>query len=136
MADGIRNSLGRVGLTGEDLACDHLTANGAEILGRNVRVGRCEIDIIFRDGDHLVFAEVKTRTLREDGSSSLYGGAASSVDRRKRQNLISAAQTYIREHRTGLCPRIDVIEVYLERDGASYTLSRLNHIRNAVTRGR
>lgn len=49
------------GALGEELAANYLAASGYTILHRNVRVGRCEIDIIARDGDELVFAEVRAR---------------------------------------------------------------------------
>jgi putative endonuclease len=54
------------GARGEKLACRYLRRNGYKILYRNFR-GRSggEIDIVARDGDTLVFIEVKTRS-RED----------------------------------------------------------------------
>lgn len=51
------------GELGEDTAVNYLKNIGYEILCRNAIVGRDEIDIIARDGDELVFAEVKTRTV-------------------------------------------------------------------------
>ena len=49
------------GAAGEELAANYLAASGYTILHKNVRVGHCEIDIIARDGDELVFAEVRAR---------------------------------------------------------------------------
>ncbi len=51
-----------LGKRGEALAADHLTANGLEIVDRNWRCGQGEIDLVARDGDELVFVEVKTRS--------------------------------------------------------------------------
>ena len=53
-----RQSIGRYG---EDLACRHLEEQGYEIITRNWRCQRGEIDIVAREGDCLAFVEVKTR---------------------------------------------------------------------------
>ncbi len=45
----------------EEIAAHYLSGLGCMIVDRNVRVGRCEIDVIARDGDELVFAEVRAR---------------------------------------------------------------------------
>ena len=50
-------SFGRVG---ENSAALYLQEKGFNIIGRNVYVGRCEIDIIAENGDLLLFVEVKT----------------------------------------------------------------------------
>lgn len=49
------------GAAAEETAARYLAGLGYTILHRNVRVGHCEIDIIARDGDELVFAEVRAR---------------------------------------------------------------------------
>ena len=49
------------GAAAEESAARYLAGLGYAILDRNVRVGHCEIDIIARDGDELVFAEVRAR---------------------------------------------------------------------------
>lgn len=46
---------------GEDLAAEYMHRAGYELLGRNIRQGRCEIDIVARDGGEVVFTEVRTR---------------------------------------------------------------------------
>ncbi|WP_101571250.1 MULTISPECIES: YraN family protein [unclassified Brevibacterium] len=50
-----------VGQTGEDLAAEFLQRQGMVVIERNFRCPRGEIDIIARDGDTIVFVEVKTR---------------------------------------------------------------------------
>ena len=55
-----RSRLG-IAKTGEALAVAHLKARGYEILERNYRAVRGEIDLIAQDGDFIVFVEVKTR---------------------------------------------------------------------------
>jgi putative endonuclease len=59
------------GRAGEDAAAALLEAHGYRIVGRNVRLPGGEIDIIARDGDTVVFVEVKAR------ASASYGRAAS-----------------------------------------------------------
>lgn len=51
-----------LGRRGEELAAQHLTAAGLAIVERNWRCSHGEIDIVARDGDELVFVEVKTRS--------------------------------------------------------------------------
>jgi putative endonuclease len=88
----------------ETLAADFLTARGLTIIERNFRCRRGEIDIIARDGDTLVFAEVRLRT-RSD-----YGGAAASITARKRARMTAAALYYLgrRSHAPPPC-RFDAL---------------------------
>ena len=51
-----------LGRRGEDLAVAYLEGVGLEILDRNWRCSLGEIDIVARDGDAIVIAEVKTRS--------------------------------------------------------------------------
>ena len=55
----------RRGELGERAAETHLKALGMKLLARNFHSARGEIDLIFRDQDCLVFAEVKTRSAEE-----------------------------------------------------------------------
>ena len=114
------------GAWGEARAAALLKAEGFRVLGRNVRPNRRdEIDIIARQGDTLVFVEVKTRR-RED-----FGRPASAVDSRKRRALNRAATAYLRKAGIpgGLFYRFDIIEVLgLPGDPAPPTI---RHIENA-----
>ncbi|MBC7171987.1 MAG: YraN family protein [Polyangiaceae bacterium] len=51
-----------LGLAGEDLVAQHLERQGYQIVGRNVRVGRLELDLIAERDRWLVFVEVRTRS--------------------------------------------------------------------------
>jgi putative endonuclease len=50
-----------LGKQGEDMACALLASQGYEIVARNWRCARGEIDIVAREGDWWAFVEVKTR---------------------------------------------------------------------------
>jgi len=54
----------RTGTVGERIAASHLESLGWTLLGRNYRTRLGEVDIIARDGDELVFVEVRTKTRR------------------------------------------------------------------------
>jgi len=54
-----------LGDRGENVAARHLRSQGYKIIVRNYRCALGEVDIIARDGDTLVFVEVKTRTTDE-----------------------------------------------------------------------
>lgn len=136
MAEIKRTQLGPVGRAGEDLAAKYLQDNGYEIIARNEKIGRTDLDIICRDEKHVVFVEVKTRSYDPSVERSRFGSPSAAITYKKRMNIIGAASAWVREHRTGLYPRIDVIEVILDRIDGKYVLHKINHFRNAVTNDR
>ena len=97
----------QVGLWGEDVAARTLCAKGYRILGRRVRIGlRDELDIVARDGEVLVFVEVKTRR----GES--FGRPVTAVDRGKRHAMSRAAVRYLKKLKDPrVAFRFDVVEV-------------------------
>lgn len=107
-----RSTLGR---HGEDVAAGFFAARGYQIVARNVRADRVELDLIVRRGDALVFVEVKTRR------GSGHGEAAEAVDPRKQCRLRRGARAWlasrppealgVRRH------RFDVITCILLADG-------------------
>ncbi|MFN3875577.1 MAG: YraN family protein [Flavobacteriales bacterium] len=101
----------RTGSKGEQLACRYLEARGFEVLERNWRHGRHELDIIARDGRHLVFVEVKTR------SSSQHGEPEEAVKKGKRGRLLKAANAYILATGCDLAARFDIVSVILHPSG-------------------
>jgi putative endonuclease len=114
----VHNELGKLG---ESIAIGYLSGRSYEILERNWRLGRLEIDIIAREGNHLVVAEVKTRA----GNFTLLPEEAVNAKRQKR--LIRAANAYICRSDLNLEVRFDIITIIFE----SKTEYRLNHIENA-----
>ena len=114
----------RLGSRGEDLARGYLSEKGYAILETNYRCQWGEVDIIARDGQCLVFVEVRTRR------GGAYGTPEESITREKAQRLIATAQSYLEERNIpGREWRIDLVSVELDQRGR---LEPLRHIQNAV----
>ncbi len=79
------------GAFGETLAAEFLIKNGFEILVRNFRCGKNEIDLIAKKDNVISFVEVKTRKGLE------FGHAAEAVTRTKQLELAKAAECYLRK---------------------------------------
>ena len=110
-----------IGMQGQAAAKQFLIEKGIKILKENYRLRSSEIDIIARDGEYIVFVEVKFRK----GLS--YGLPRESVGRAKQKKIIKAAMHYISTTQEAEQDyRFDVVEI-LENDGKLYA----NHIKNA-----
>lgn len=90
------------GAAAEDLAALYLARNELTVLERNFRVRGGEIDLICRDGESLVFVEVRLR------SNTHYGGAAASITATKQRRIIQAARHWLAKHGEQIC-RFDCI---------------------------
>ncbi len=101
--------------TGESAAAKLLKKSGYKILEKNYVADGHEIDIIARNSEYTVFAEVKTRT--EGKENPKEPRPASSVNRKKIESILSAAKVYIAFARPRGKIRFDVIEVYLDEGG-------------------
>ena len=77
------------GRQAEDAAAIFLQHHGLTIVERNYHCRFGEIDLIARDGDTLVFVEVRMR------SNSAFGGAAASITAAKRDKLLRTARHYL-----------------------------------------
>jgi putative endonuclease len=100
------------GELGERAARKQLKRQGLKFLTANFRSPRGEIDLIFRDGDCLVFVEVKTR------SSEEWVRPAAAVNKERRGRLTRAALDYLGLLRNPpVKVRFDIVEVLLQ-DGA------------------
>jgi putative endonuclease len=112
----------KTGGAGEDLAAAVLVKKGYRIIERNYRYGKGEIDIIAKDGDVLVFIEVKARKNLE------YGPPELAITKGKQQQIkkIASAYLYEKEIKETDC-RIDVIAIQF----MPKQKPRINHIKNA-----
>ncbi len=91
------------GAEAEDRAAEYLQGQGLRLLERNWRCRFGELDLVMRDGDTLVFVEVRERR-RSD-----FGGAAESITAAKRGRLLRAADLYLMRNRCrGVC-RFDAV---------------------------
>ena len=98
-----QSSLGKLG---EDLACRELRRRGYVILSRRYRTRHGEIDIVVRDGDVLVFVEVKAR------SHERFGGPLAAVTAAEQRRLALKALDYlVRSQTSGVACRFDVVAV-------------------------
>lgn len=97
-----------IGRSAEDLAAEYLTQHGLVILLRNYRRKGGELDIVAREGDVLVIAEVRTR------SSEEFGGAAASIDGWKQHKIVRAAMQLLQQRKelARLRARFDVLVVH------------------------
>lgn len=112
-----------VGEFGERLAVRHLVeTERLVLLDRNWRTATGEVDIIARDGDVLVFCEVKTRR------GPAFGTPAEAVGPRKVARLRRLAAEWLA--RAGVRPaevRFDVVSVITPRGGTP----RIEHVKGA-----
>lgn len=98
------------GKEAEDLAADFLSHQGYEIVERNYRYKRSEIDLIVRKENWLVFVEVKMR------SSDAFGYPEEFVDYKKAKNIVYGAEQYTFENDYNGNVRYDVVAISM-RDG-------------------
>ena len=100
------------GRDAEQMALNHLEHHGLQLVTRNFRCTRGEIDLIMQHGDTLVFVEVRAR--RNDN----YGSGADSVDARKQAKLNAAAAIYLQQHaaRSNSPCRFDVVAISFASD--------------------
>ncbi|TDA70022.1 MAG: YraN family protein [Clostridia bacterium] len=104
-----RRSLGKLG---EDAACRFLASRGYEIVTRNFRCRLGELDIVCRQGQTVVFVEVRAR------SSASFGLPQESVVGPKERKVRQVAQVYLQQAGLGEARcRFDVVAVQADRQG-------------------
>lgn len=112
-------SLGQIG---EDIASVYLKSRGYEILERNFRSLIGEIDIIAKDGENLIFIEVKTKSNKD------FGLPQEMVTAKKQNKLIKVADSYLKEKNLEDIPwRIDVVAIIKNKNG-----NQIKLIKNAI----
>lgn len=107
-----------MGESGEDLACRFLQKQGYEILERNKHYSRfCEIDIIAKQRDTIVFVEVKTR------KTNAFGSPFEAITKTKFENIRKGVQFDLAENKVKNY-RIDVVGITLKPQ------MKIEHLRN------
>ena len=122
-----------IGDFGERYATRYLRLRGYVVKARNWRSGKYELDIIAQTWSDIVFVEVKTRTYSADTDISVAPPPGLAVHADKQRFTRRAAQQYLYEHKTNKKPRMDVIEIWLQKApvGKRPRVLRVNHIKAA-----
>lgn len=106
------------GNKGEDLACEYLVKNGYEIIERNKHFSKlCEIDIIAKFKNRVVFVEVKTRR------TNSFGTPLEAITKTKYNNIKTGVLSYLQENKIKNY-QIDVIGITLEPE------LKIEHLKN------
>jgi putative endonuclease len=111
------NSLGK---EGEEIALRYFRKRGYGIIERNYRTPFGEIDLIAKDGDVIVFIEVKTR------ADSAFGRPFEAVDRKKREKMRKVSLSFMKKLRKEVPARFDVLSIDMGNGR-----ERIEHIRDA-----
>ena len=106
-----------LGRRGEDIAANYLQNKGYQILKRNFRHRKAEIDIIARKNGIVAMIEVKTR------NQSFYEGLSDSISKKKRNLLVMAADHYILTNSMDFEVRFDIITLIKGQEG--YTIEHI-----------
>lgn len=118
----------RAARCGERIADAFCALKGYEVIDRNVREGRGEIDLVALDRETVVFVEVKFRTGSDRAAPLL------AVNRKKREDVARTAARYLsRRAWIGRPVRFDVIGITWGTDGSEL---RVEHVSNAFPGGR
>ena len=115
MAD--HNDLGK---KGEVAAMHYLEKNGYEILEQNWFYDKYEIDIIARNNEFIVFAEVKTR------STNQWGNPEEAISKTKIKRIVEAADFYLREYDIDLPARFDVLSIVWNYKTKSFDIEHID----------
>jgi putative endonuclease len=106
---------------GEELARQYLAHEGLAIIETNFTFGREEVDIIAREGEYLVFCEVKLR------ETDTYGAPEYAMTPKKQQSIRHVARGYLAINRiTNQACRFDVVAI-----DTSHGSTVIRHLRNA-----
>lgn len=117
-------------MRGEGLAARYLQQLGYRLLARGHRNSGGEIDLIARDGQVIVFVEVKTR------QSTTHGLPSDAVDREKQRRLTRAALVYLKRRRwLDRASRFDVVSVVWKDDHQPPEITHFRHAFEATDRG-
>jgi putative endonuclease len=120
----VNNSHLKDGQRGEDIALLHLQRQGYKLVTRNWRCKFGEIDLILRDGETVVFVEVRVRRSGLDD-------AFLSVDARKQEKLHHAMLAFLEESEwDDVAARLDVVAVRFDASGEH---GGLKHARDVLT---
>ena len=110
-----------LGALGEKIALEYLLEKNYQILETNWVCGHKEVDIIAKDGDTIVFVEVKTR------HSTCLVEPEATVDVYKQRHLIWAANSFVNRYQYDNDVRFDIIAIVIDKNNEK----RIEHIEDA-----
>ena len=110
------------GKFGETLAEDFFNNKQYSTVAKGWRSRFGEIDLIVKNSQYIVFAEVKLR------KNANFAHAREYVGKAKQNKIRATASLWLASHRTSLQPRFDVVEIYLPDDAGK---PEIIHIENA-----
>lgn len=119
-----KNKPTEIGNAGESLANAHLLKQGYQILERNWRFKKLEVDIIAAKDDLVVFVEVKTRKNCTFGEPHIF------VSKQKQTFIIKAAQYYLEKNNIIKESRFDIISIVYQNQ--QFQLEHLEGAFNAL----
>ena len=106
------------GNRGEELASKYLEKKGFLIVERNFRTRFGEIDIVCRDGQTLVFVEVKTKIGHD------FGEPEEMVNKSKIGKVKRMGEVYLQDNKLDVACRVDVVAIVMESGGE---VERIEH---------
>ena len=109
-----------LGKKGEQLAVDFLVENGYDIVERNYRFNKAEVDIIAQKKDILAIIEVKTR------STADFGNPQDFVKPKQIQQLVKAMDFYITDNDLDVELRFDIVAIIKNKLG-----TKIEHLKDA-----
>jgi putative endonuclease len=109
-----------LGKKGEDIAAEYLLGQGHDIIIRNYRYQKAEVDIISRYQAMIIFTEVKTR------STSKFGYPEESISTKKKELLREAMDFYLTENNIKEESRFDIISIVIDKGAPD-----IHHIEDA-----
>lgn len=121
---GFQNRSATLGRAAEDQALEELSAAGLQFLARNFRCRLGEIDLVMREGNTLVFVEVRAR------SAAGFGSAVETITAAKQRRLRASAGVFLACHPAlrQMPARFDLFAV----DGAHAATQRVRWIRGIL----
>ena len=112
------------GMQGEDIACKFIESHGGRIIERNFRFKGGEIDVIYKDGDYIVFGEIKYR------SSSTFGMAEEAVGYRKQRTISRGCDFYLVKNQLDEFTKVRFDVIALNIDEGQNTV-KVHYVKNA-----
>ena len=110
----------QLGKKGEQIAVDFLLDKGYDIVERNYRFDKAEVDIIAKNNNTLAIIEVKTR------SSSDFGDPQDFLKPKQIKRIVKAVDEYVLVNKMDLEIRFDIIAIVKENKGYL-----IEHLENA-----